>query len=267
VQALEQTEAWGCETAVSVVTPAGVLATCGDVDEPFRLASVTKTLVAYAVAIALEEGAVHLHDTAGPQGSTLRHVLAHCSGLPFDGDHPIARPEQRRIYSNTGWVLAADYVARATGITTAQYLTEAVLEPLSMRATTLHGNPGGAAIGTVADLSRFVAELMTPTLLDPSTLENATTVHFPGLRGMLPGVGRFSPLDWGLGFQLHSSASMTWAGSRTSPATFGHFGASGTFLFVDPIRPVAMVCLTDRAFGSWALEAWPRLVDAVYDEL
>jgi CubicO group peptidase (beta-lactamase class C family) len=267
VRALEQIEAWGCTAAVALVDAHGKVHSHGDRTRPFRLASVTKALVAYAAAIALEEGAVHLDDAAGPPGSTLRHLLAHCSGLPFDGDRPIARPEQRRIYSNTGWVLAAEHVARVTGFATSQYLTEAVLDPLSMRDTTLQGNPGGAAVGTVADLCRFLTELMHPTLIDRSTLTTATTVQFPGLRGMLPGVGRFSPLDWGLGYQLHSSASMTWTGSRTSPATFGHFGATGTFMFVDPERQMAMACLTDKAFGPWALEAWPRLVDAVYDEM
>jgi CubicO group peptidase (beta-lactamase class C family) len=47
-----------------------------------------------------------------------------------------------------------------------------------------------------------------------------------------------------------------------SPAAFGHFGAAGTFLWVDPVAGRACVCLTDLDFGEWALRAWPALTEA-----
>ena len=75
--------------------------------------------------------------------------------------------------------------------------------------------------------------------------------------------GRFTPLDWGLGFEIRDGKSPHWTGTRNSPATFGHFGGSGTFLWVDPELDVALVCLTDREFDDWALEAWPPFSDAV----
>ena len=75
----------------------------------------------------------------------------------------------------------------------------------------------------------------------------------PGWSASLPGVGRFDPLDWGLGFELHDGKSPHWMGTRNSPATFGHFGGSGTFLWVDPVADLAVVALTDRDFGPWAL--------------
>ena len=56
-------------------------------------------------------------------------------------------------------------------------------------------------------------------------------------------------------------------GSRVSSGTFGHFGGSGTFLWVDPEARVACVALTNRPFGQWAKEAWPELSDAVLAEL
>jgi len=90
-------------------------------------------------------------------------------------------------------------------------------------------------------------------------------VAFPGLRGVLPGVGRMDPCDWGLGFEIRGRKSPHWTGSRNSPATFGHFGRSGTFLWVDPEAGLALVGLTDREFGPWALDAWPALSDAVLE--
>jgi CubicO group peptidase (beta-lactamase class C family) len=88
-------------------------------------------------------------------------------------------------------------------------------------------------------------------------------VAFPGLVGVLPGVGRYDPLDWGLGFELRDGKAPHWTGSANSPGTFGHFGGAGTFLWVDPLVDVATVVLTDREYGPWALEAWPGFSDAV----
>ena len=102
--------------------------------------------------------------------------------------------------------------------------------------------------------------------LAPETLVEATSVVFPGLAGVLPGFGRMSPLDWGLGFELKDEKPGHWTGSRNSPRTFGHFGGAGTFLWVDPDARLALACLTDREFGEWAKAAWPRLSDAVLEE-
>jgi CubicO group peptidase (beta-lactamase class C family) len=103
--------------------------------------------------------------------------------------------------------------------------------------------------------------------LAPETLAEATTVAFPGLDGVLPGIGRQTPNDWGLGFELKDAKTPHWTGSRNSPATFGHFGGAGTFLWVDPAVATACACLTDLEFGDWALQAWPALADAVLAEL
>ena len=91
----------------------------------------------------------------------------------------------------------------------------------------------------------------------------ATTVQFPGLRGVLPGFGLQDPNDWGLGFEIRGTKRPHWTGSGNSPATVGHFGRSGTFLWVDPVAGLAVACLTDRPFGAWAGEAWPVISDAI----
>src|SRR5207342_410249 len=114
--------------------------------------------------------------------------------------------------------------------------------------TELRGSPAHAGHSTVKDLSAFAAELLAPRLLAASTLRQMVDVQFPGLAGVLPGIGRFDPLDWGLGFERNFARPGHWAGSRVSPATFGHFGGSGTFLWVDPEVPVAGIYLGDRPF-------------------
>jgi CubicO group peptidase (beta-lactamase class C family) len=244
-----------------------VLASEGDQQREYRLASVTKLLSAYAVFIAVEEGAVEWDQPAGPPGSTVRHLIAHASGMAFDSDAVQARPGTRRIYSNTGFAVLADTVAKATGIEFADYLAEGVFEPLGMTASRLAGSAGAGAVSSCADLTRFAAELQAPRLVAPPTLAEATRqVAFPGLDGVVPGYGRQRPNDWGLGFELRDHKDPHWTGRRSSPDTFGHFGQSGTFLWVDPAARLACVALADRDFGPWAIDAWPAFTDAVLVE-
>ena len=94
----------------------------GEHDRPFELASVTKVLTATAVLVAVEEEIVALDEPAGPPGSTVRHLLAHASGLPFEGSTPVAAPGKRRIYSNAGFELLGEIVAERSGIDFASYL-------------------------------------------------------------------------------------------------------------------------------------------------
>jgi CubicO group peptidase (beta-lactamase class C family) len=250
--------------AVAVVAADGtVRATAGEQDRVFRLASLTKPLAAYAVLVAVEEGAIGWDTPAGPEGSTVRHLAAHTSGLSFTDGVVQARPGARRIYSNVGFDVLGATVAEAAGMPFVQYLHEAVLIPLGMTATRLDGSPAADASGSCADLARFAAELQAPTLVHRSTLDDAVTVAFPGVDGILPGYGRQKPNDWGLGFEIRDGKSPHWTGAASSPRTFGHFGQAGTFLWVDPDAGAACVVLTDRDFGPWSVQAWPPFTDRV----
>ena len=82
-------------------------------------------------------------------------------------------------------------------------------------------------------------------------------VQFPGLDGVLPDFGRFSPLDWGLGVELKGTkagalvglAHLARARSATSAAAARSSGST-------PSRGLACAALTTRRFGDWAKEAW-----------
>ena len=252
--------------AVVVIGPDGVAVTTGAVDAGLPLASVTKPLVAYAVLVAVEEGSLAL-DAAldADAGTSLRHLLAHASGMAPDERTLVAPPATRRIYSNAGFEIVGDLLAEATGLTIAEYLREAVLVPLAMDATSLDGSPASGAVSSAADLARFATELLTPTLIAATTLEEATTVQLPGLDGVLPGFGRQSPNDWGLGFELRDAKRPHWTAPTGSPRTFGHFGRSGTFLWIDPDARVGCVYLGDADFGPWAIDAWPAFNAAVLE--
>ncbi len=258
MDALRQVDGWPCEH-VAVAVAGAAEAAHGDAGRVFDWASVTKLATAVAVLVACEEGIVDLDEPAGPPGSTLRHLLAHASGLPPDDAAPIAAPGARRIYSNTGFELAATLVGERAEMPFAEYFEEVWSFPLA-------GSPASGAEGSLARLLIVARELLSPSRLSRETLDEAVTVQFPGLDGVLPGYGRMEPNDWGLGFELRDAKAPHWTGTRNSPRTFGHFGRSGTFLWIDPEHELALACLTGLAFGDWAKEAWPRLADAVLAE-
>ena len=267
VEALRQIEDWGAPHAAAAVLRAdGLVARRGDDVHVFRWASITKPATALAALVAVEEGIVDLDEPAGPEGSTVRHLLAHASGLPFDAGPPIAPVGRRRIYSNAGFDALAAHVAERAEMPFERYLAAAVLVPLGMGGADLRGSAGSELHGTLGDAESLVAELLSPRLVADETLAEATSVAFPGLAGVLPDYGRFDPMDWGLGFELKDGKDGHWSGTLTSPRTFGHFGGSGTFLWVDPELELALVVLTDRAFGEWSKAAWPVLSDAVVRE-
>jgi CubicO group peptidase (beta-lactamase class C family) len=266
VEALELIASWPAEhAAAGVATADAVTAEYGAVDHRLGLGSVTKLLVAYATLVAAEEGVLDLDEPAGPEGSTVRHLLAHASGLAWDSAQALSRPGERRIYSNSGFVALAAHVETRAEMPFAGYLSAAVLEPLGLGAT-FDGDAAGGLEGDLRDVLRFGRELLAPTLIAPETLAEATEVQFPGLDGVLPGFGRQSPNDWGLGFELRDGKSPHWTGARNSARTFGHFGSkegTATFLWVDPDRELACGAVADVSFGPWAAEAWPVLSDAV----
>jgi CubicO group peptidase (beta-lactamase class C family) len=263
----------------AVVSPEGVeTAFLGGVTggDEFEVASVTKLMTSLAALAAVESGRIGLDDPV-PQAAdraetvTLRHLLAHAGGYPFEPPGRPRPPEQRRIYSNVGFRLLAEAVADAVGTTFPSWLSASVLDPLEMPGTRLvhrrgiDGDPAAGAASTLDDLVRLARCLLErgAPVVGPELFAEATTVQFPGLAGLVPGVGRFDPCDWGLGFELHDGKHPHWMGDRRSPAAFGHFGASGCFLWVDPDAGLAAAAVTDRSFddGKWAMATWPTWSD------
>jgi CubicO group peptidase (beta-lactamase class C family) len=257
MEALRQIEGWPAAHAAVGVAGA-VAATHGDAGRVFPWASVTKLASAIAFLVAAEEGIVELDEPAGPPGSTVRHLLAHASGLPFDPGPPLARPGQRRIYSNYGFELLAEHVAERAAMPFETYFAGVWPD-----GPVLRGSAGSGAEGDLASLLSVARELLDPERISRETLDEAMSVQFPALVGVLPGFGRHEPNDWGLGLEIRGRKSPHWTGSRNSPRTVGHFGRSGTFLWVDPDAGLALGCLTDLDFGDWAVDAWPRLADDV----
>ena len=215
--------------------------------------------------VAAEEGIVDLDEAAGPPGATLRHLLAHASGLPFEAGAPIAQPGTRRIYSNYGFEVAAALVAERAEMPFADYF-----------AVGVGGNRRRAATARRARASK---DRSTDLLALARELPGADAHRAPRrsprrARCSSPGSSACCPASAVRSRTTGASASSSATGSRrtgpdrgTRRLTFGHFGRSGTFLWVDPEAGIALACLTDLDFGDWAVDAWPRLADAVLEEL
>ena len=284
MDALRLVDDWPVDSAAVGVVGVGAVATesesprsdlvdaTGPANRSFPWASVTKVATALAVLVAAEERSLSLDDPVGPPGATVRHLLAHASGLGPEPGPPLAVPGERRIYSNVGYEVLADLITERCGMPFTDYLGQGVLEPLRMANTVLEADtPSGPAaaglVGPLVDLLALGREWSAPTLVSRETHRTATTVQFPHLAGVLPGFQRFDPCDWGLGVEIRGHKRPHWTGTTNSEETFGHFGRSGSFLWIDPVADVVCAGLSDRPFGLWATRSWPRLADAVLAEV
>lgn len=249
--------------SIGVTDPHRTLGAGPEPDAPFRIASISKTMVGLAALVALEEESISLDDPAGPEGSTVRHLLSHASGLGFDSDRQISPVGRRRVYSNSGIELFCAHLEAKTGMDFADYLTEAVFVPLGMASTELRGSPAHGVHSTIGDLLVYARELLAPTLVSAETLTMATRPHFPELSGMLPGLTAFVPNPFGLTFEIRGHKHPHWTAPSNSPGTFGHFGGSGSFLWVDPDAQLAAVSIADEDFGDWSLDVWPAVGERI----
>jgi CubicO group peptidase (beta-lactamase class C family) len=194
-------------------------------------------------------------------------LLAHAGGYAFEGETPIGKPGARRVYSNTGYEMLAAHLADRSEMPFWEYVDEAVFAPLGIVASQQEGSAAKDARLDIVNLSLFVAEMRRPRLLTRDTFVEAVTSQFPELDGIVPGIGRFDPCPWGLGPEIRGGKHPHWTSPQHSAVTYGHFGGSGTFVWVDPIADVACAVVGDRDFDSWALTHWPEFSSAVLSEL
>jgi CubicO group peptidase (beta-lactamase class C family) len=245
--------------ATGVTTLDRTVAAHGPADRVLPLASVTKPLVAYAVLVAVDQGRLDLGDDVDGDGRTVRHLLAHASGLAAEEGGRAREPGTRRVYSNHGFDLLGERVEAAVGRPLALWLHAQVLVPLAMHDTVLDGSPAKDATSTVDDLLTFGRELLEPTLVSADLAEELGRPQWPELDGVLPGYGRQTPNPWGLGFEVRGHKDPHWTDAAFPPTTFGHFGQSGSFLWVSREDGCAGAFLCDEPFGQWAVDGWPAL--------
>ena len=282
-----------------------------DADTQYRIGSITKTFVAALVMQLREEGLLDLDDTVGthvPEGPyadrTLRSLLSHTSGMQAEPTGPwwerapgvdyaelvrsnpstgAALPAGQEFhYSNLGFAVLGEVVARLRERPWDAVLQERLLDPLGMRRTTYHPQqpaadgfavddldgtltpepapdsgamaPAGQLWSTAADLVRWMQMLVDPPsdVLSRDSLRLMATVQ-----GAMPGddlVGAY-----GLGLQ------MAGPGPRV---LYGHGGSVPGFasaMFVHPRTGVGAVVLCNGGYGLDGLGLTRTLVDTVLE--
>jgi CubicO group peptidase (beta-lactamase class C family) len=219
------------------------------------------------------------------------------ASLDVEPVHPFAA---RRVYSNEGYAVLGALLQAATGIGHADYVHQAVFAPLRLdaflglpeaesdraldvrepglwregtplfnsRAWRARASAAGGAFATATAYARVVQLLLArgAPLLAPETFAEFAQVQYPGLAGGIESFMTWERADWGLGCDIRDAKQPHWTGTRASPATLSHFGASGTLMWADPVAGVGLVCLANRGtYSGWMMRPgrWPDLSDGV----
>ena len=109
-------------------------------DVKYRIGSITKTFTALAVLQLAEKGKLSIKDKAGkwlPEAGiddriTIEHLLSHTSGIQAERKELEFNPGEKINYSNFGYLLLGQIIAKASGEPYEQYLRENIFRPLDM---------------------------------------------------------------------------------------------------------------------------------------
>jgi CubicO group peptidase (beta-lactamase class C family) len=272
-------------------------------DSVYIVASITKPVTATALMMLVERGQVSLTDPVstylpeftGGEKSKVRvlDLLAHTSGMP---DMLPENTELRRAhaplsefvkrsyttpllftpgtafrYQSMGILLAAEIVAKLSGMPLREFERKEIFEPLGMQHSALGlggmriadtvrvqdsgeaswnsnseywrnmAHPWGGMHTTTLDLSILLQTFLNggaysgKRILSPLTVKAMTTNQNAHLHA-----------PWGIGWALGRSTAWNEFGDLVSPAAFGHAGASGTVEWADPETQLLCVILTNR---------------------
>lgn len=246
--------------------------TWGDSETVYPWMSVSKLATARTVLGAVENGVASLDEILADQvylkdgqifeffgkGISLRHLLSHSAGLKFTEAEQVCPAGQRRIYSNLGYELAAALIEKRSGIEFERWIKTMLWEPLGIAAE-LRGSPAYGIWSNIHELARFAVEFGQGNLLSPVYQKAIFTPTFSDLKGILPGYGMQKPNPWGLGPEIRQQKCPHWTSSTCPPEVAGHFGQSGSFLWVNRRQQRGAVFLGAEAFGTEHKQLWPRL--------
>jgi len=263
--------------------------------EALRDSITLRHLLSHTSGLPENAGASRLSNRELP---SLPHMLEIMCGMPLED-----APETIMRYSNVGVAVAARAAELAAGLPFPEIVRREVLGPWNLsqilptvdttvadRVATVQdvvgegtpaesyngawwrglGLPWGGYYGTAEDVVRFAASFLpgAEVPLASESVSEMTTDHVHGLPG-----GVFSArihwdhAFWGLGWEVKGTKSRHWTGTLSSPETFCHWGASGTLMWADPTRNLAVAILGNRTVlkKQWPLSPprWTAISDAI----
>lgn len=269
----------------------------------FDLASLTKPMAAATCLLQLvEQGRLHLRQPVHPffedefsplphlSGVEVRHLLTHTSGLPpiprwpAESAHPSRRDRVQAVlttptlrpagtgytYSDTGYILLGEIIARIAGQPLEASFQEGVADPLGRKTLGFlpRNSPGEAIAPTGPEPPGMVH--------DPCARDMGGVAGHAGLFGTAEDALAFAEaIRTGGGPLLSQAATQRMAVSQISPAigaqslgwfcagndylpqgdlfserSFGHSGFTGTVLLIDPAFDLSLVLLTNRVVNQ-----------------
>jgi uncharacterized protein YbbC (DUF1343 family) len=283
-------------------------------DTIFDMASLTKVVATTsAVMMLVEDGRIRLTDPVaqyipsfakyGKDRVTIRHLMTHTSGLRPDvdladpwvgyeaainlaGEEVLTAPPGRQsIYSDIGYFLLADIVAKVSGQPFDQFVASRLFKPLGMTDTMFKPSP--ALRGRIAPTEVCTpygwpcagpgAEMLRGVVHDPTARRMGGVAGHAGLFSTADDMSRFarmllhggelggarvlSPLAVarmtspstpedqvnvrGLGWDMDSSYSAN-RGELLPIGSYGHTGFTGTSIWIDPATEIYVVFLSNR---------------------
>lgn len=213
------------------------------------------------------------------------------------------KPGTKLSYQSMGTAVVADIVQRLSGKTIAEVLREEIFAPLGLKSTALGskgldrariarvqvpdyqtatawdwnslywhqlGVPWGGLFSTPEDFAVLCNLLLAGgawggvRLLSPAMVRMATTNRLDDYADLPEPVRRTQP--WGLGWRMnHPGTPDSW-GDGLGRHVFGHTGATGTMVWMDPETKGFCVLLTTglRAKAPWRLVAISNAVTAAF---
>lgn len=183
-------------------------------------------------------------------------------------------PGSQYSYCNPSFLIMAEMMKRATGESHEAQLHARIFEPLHMASTSFappeaasvmpvldppwrddaqraawiaSKHPAGGLFSTADDLVRFGQMLLRrgAPVLSPAAFQTMTSLHTAGIPNRT-GQGEFASY-YGLGFTKSGPGSDNGPSAELrTPQGFGHGGATGTYLWVEPALDLVFVFLTNR---------------------
>ena len=294
-------------------------------DTIFDIRSVTKPVTAIGIMILMEEGKLALDDpvekylpefrtTRGTQGPpnpiTIRHLLTHTAGMPFNrpqeiaditvrrdktlsdvvtvlsGQGPEFEPGTQVRYYSGGFAILGRIIEVVSAEPYEQFIRERVFDPLNMKDSFFfipaekrgrlasiyrtrdgklerweeleafgrvakYPGPEFGMYSTASDLAALCQMMLDGgafkgrRILSRMSVEAMTRNQTPGLKSALTRRPAYQGFGWGLSGDTEGDFPLT------TPGSFGHNGAFGSIVWVDPKEKLVRIFLQHRfGFGS-----------------
>jgi uncharacterized protein YbbC (DUF1343 family)/CubicO group peptidase (beta-lactamase class C family) len=282
-------------------------------DTIFDLASLTKVIAtATSIMMLVERGKVSLADPVslyvpefgknGKERITVEQLMTHRAGLPPDNEiadyvgvtidplkmiyelQPSYEPGSRFVYSDVGYIVAAEIIRRASGKGVDEFARENIFAPLGMKDTRFRSISNlKAELSNDAQSQERIAptesregRMMRGEVHDPRSYEMGGVAGHAGLfstaadvaifcqmilnKGEYGGARILAPYTIermisahslptsqmrGIGWDVNTSFSSN-RGDLFPVGTFGHTGFTGTSIWLDPASQTFVVLLANR---------------------